>query len=68
MPIDDLIKVCRKHDVLVLVDGAHTPGQVQLNLEQLGADFYVGWYLLEIWMAGIHSLNDNYDDVQYVPS
>ena len=42
MPVRELIAVCRKHGVLSLIDGAHTPGQVQLNLEELGADFYAG--------------------------
>ena len=42
MPVQDLIRICRKHNILILVDGAHTPGQVKLSLETLGADFFVG--------------------------
>jgi hypothetical protein len=44
-PVAELIKVCKKHNVMVMVDGAHTPGQVALNLEelgQLGMDFFAG--------------------------
>jgi len=42
LPVKELIAVCRRHNVMVLVDGAHTPGQIQLDLENLGADFFTG--------------------------
>lgn len=42
MPIERLIAACRAAGALVLVDGAHAPGQVLLDLAQLGADFYTG--------------------------
>ena len=44
-PLAELITVCKQYDVLVCIDGAHAPGQVNLNLEELGLlgmDFYVG--------------------------
>lgn len=42
MPVKELISVCRRHNVMIFVDGAHTPGQIQLDLENLGADFFAG--------------------------
>lgn len=42
MPVKEMIALCRKYDTLVLIDGAHTPGQLPLHLDQLGADFYAG--------------------------
>ena len=42
MPIQEIINLCHQYDVLVLVDGAHTPGQIDLKLEEYGSDFYVG--------------------------
>ena len=41
-PVKELVDLCHQHNVAVLVDGAHAPGQVPLNLEELGADFFVG--------------------------
>jgi len=42
LPIAEMIAMCRAAGVPVLVDGAHGPGQVPLDLPKLGADWYVG--------------------------
>ncbi|XP_052695854.1 uncharacterized protein LOC128174315 [Crassostrea angulata] len=42
MPLKRMIEECRKRGVLVLIDGAHAPGQIEINLEELCPDFYVG--------------------------
>lgn len=42
MPIARLVALCREAGVPVLVDGAHGPAQVDLDLNALGADWYVG--------------------------
>ncbi len=42
LPIAEIIGVCHAAGVPVLVDGAHGPGQVQLDLGALDADWYVG--------------------------
>merc|ERR1719201_1972595 len=41
-PIASLATQLHKLGVLLLVDGAHAPGQLDLDLEKLGADFYTG--------------------------
>lgn len=41
LPIRDIVKVAHSYGVLVLVDGAHGLGQVDLDLTALNADFYV---------------------------
>ncbi|MGQ0675150.1 MAG: aminotransferase class V-fold PLP-dependent enzyme [Rhodospirillales bacterium] len=42
LPIAELIQLCRDAGVPVLVDGAHGPGHVTLDLEALSADWYTG--------------------------
>lgn len=42
LPIDQIIARAHHYDVPVLVDGAHAPGMIPLDLAVLGADFYVG--------------------------
>ncbi len=41
-PVDEVCRLARAQGLLTLVDGAHTPGQIPLNLEEIGADFYSG--------------------------
>ncbi|XP_071820231.1 uncharacterized protein [Apostichopus japonicus] len=42
MPLKSLIDLCHRNGILVIVDGAHAPGHIPLNLEELSADFYTG--------------------------
>ncbi len=42
MPIARLIALCREHGVPVLVDGAHAPGMLDLDIAALDPDWYVG--------------------------
>ena len=42
MPLAEIIAICHARGVPVLVDGAHAPAQVTLDLRTLGADWYTG--------------------------
>jgi isopenicillin-N epimerase len=42
LPIKEMAATCRDRGVAVVVDGAHAPGQVTLDVSQLGVDWYVG--------------------------
>lgn len=42
LPLPSILAACHARGVPVLVDGAHGPGQVELDLGALGADWYTG--------------------------
>jgi isopenicillin-N epimerase len=42
LPLDEIAAEARKHGVPVLVDGAHAPGMIDLDIASLGVDFYTG--------------------------
>lgn len=41
-PIQALVRKARENGILTVIDGAHAPGHIPLNLDSLGADFYGG--------------------------
>lgn len=42
LPVEEICAVAKQKGILTLIDGAHAPGQVNLNLKTLGADMYTG--------------------------
>ncbi len=42
MPIAALAAACRAAGVEILVDGAHAPGMLDLQIDELGVDYYTG--------------------------
>ena len=41
-PIEAAIVEARKRGIWSVIDGAHTPGHIKLDLDAIGADFYAG--------------------------
>jgi selenocysteine lyase/cysteine desulfurase len=41
LPVEELIGLCHSRNILVMCDGAHTIGQIPLNLKTLDPDFYL---------------------------
>jgi isopenicillin-N epimerase len=42
LPVAEICRRARATGILTIIDGAHAPGQIPVDLSQLGADFYSG--------------------------
>ncbi len=42
LPITSIVQLCRSYGARVMVDGAHGPGMMPLQLDRLEADWYIG--------------------------
>lgn len=40
LPIEPILEQCRRRGIMVIVDGAHAPGMIEIDLERLDADAY----------------------------
>lgn len=71
LPVKELAALCKAKNVAILIDGAHAPGQIPVNVADLNVDYYVGnlhkWAFAPksvgvLWcaphrQAGLHSLS-----------
>lgn len=69
-PIADMVAACHKRGVRVMVDGAHAPGQLPLDVAAVGADWYTGnlhkWSFTSKGVAFLYAREDRQEGLNPV--
>ena len=67
MPVREICEMARSRGILTLVDGAHPPGMMMLNLRELGCDMYAGachkWLLAGLLTGFLYVRKDLQDRI-----
>jgi isopenicillin-N epimerase len=66
-PFEAAVSLSHKHGVPVLIDGAHAPGMIALDLNAIDADWFTGtlhkWMFAAKGCAFLHARRDRQDDL-----
>ncbi|WP_404310674.1 aminotransferase class V-fold PLP-dependent enzyme [Neorhodopirellula lusitana] len=50
LPVDEIVQLAHSRDIRIMIDGAHAPGMLPLNLRQTQPDFYTANH--HKWLCG----------------
>lgn len=63
LPIEQLTQIAHEHQVLILIDGAQGAGAEEINLKELGCDFYA--FSGQKWLCGPEGTGALYVDSRH---
>ena len=49
-PVKEIVDLAKNKGILTIIDGAHAPGHIDLNIHSLGCDFFTG--AIHKWLCG----------------
>ena len=68
LPVAEIVQMCAEHGVDVFIDGAHAPGMIPLNIQELGAAYYTGnchkWVCAPKSAGFLHVRSDKQVDIR----
>lgn len=62
-PVEQICQMCRQRGIRVMIDGAHAPGMVPVDLQDIGADYYTANH--HKWLCGPKTSGFLYVDPQW---